>query len=192
MSSIAARFPDDSRYPYATAKRDAEALVRAGKVPFVIVRPTIVLGPGSPILNRLRGLAGGPVIAAIGGGKARVQPVDVSDLAAGLAQLLERRAFDGATLEFGGPEVLTMAELLVRVRSTMGKPPARIVAIPYLPIRATLIAIDALLLGRSPVRAGQLTSFVQDGVAEPNPLWDAIRPSLQSVARMLDPATARA
>ena len=188
VSSIAARFPDDSHYPYATAKRDAEALVRAGKIPFVIVRPTIVLGPGSPILNRLRGLAGGPVIAAIGGGKARVQPVDVGDLAAGLAQLLERRAFDGATLEFGGPEVLTMAELLVRVRRAMGKPPARIMAIPYVPIRAALIAMDALLLGRSPVRAGQLTSFVHDGVAEPNPLWAAMRPSLLSVARMLEPA----
>ena len=192
VSSIAARFPDDSHYPYAAAKREAEGLVRSGRVPFVIVRPTIVLGPGSPILDRLRGLAGGPVIAAIGGGKARVQPVDVADLADALAQLLERRAFDGTTLEFGGPEVLTMAELLVRVRAAMGKPPARVMALPYAPIRGVLIALEALLLGRSPVRAGQLTSFVQDGVAEPSPLWEAMRPSLLSVARMLEPADTHA
>lgn len=190
VSSIAARFPGDRHYPYAAAKREAEAIVRSGTVPFVIVRPTIVLGAGSPILDRLRSLAGGPVIAAIGGGKARVQPVDVADLAGALAQLLERRAFDGTTLEFGGPEVLTMTELLVRVRAAMGKPPARILAVPYAPIRSALIAIDALLFGRSPVRAGQLTSFVQDGVAEPNPLWEGMRPGLLGVTRMLEAAGA--
>jgi NADH dehydrogenase len=188
VSSIAARFPDDAHYPYATTKREAETVVRAGKVPFVIVRPTIVLGRGSPILNKLRTLAGGPVIVAIGGGKARVQPVDVTDLSLALSQLLERRAFDGTTLEFGGPEVLTMAELLVRVRAAMGKPPARIIALPYAPIRAGLIAMETLLFGRSQVSAGQLTSFVQDGAAEPNPLWEAMHSGLLSVPRMLEAA----
>ena len=192
VSSIAARFPDDPHYPYASAKRKAEALVRAGKVPFVIVRPTIVLGYGSPILTRLQSLAGGPVIAAIGGGKAQVQPVDVGDLAAALSHLLDRRGFDGTTLEFGGPEVLTMAKLLVRVRAAMGKPPARTMAVPYLAVRGALITIDALLFGHSPVRAGQLTSFVHDGGAEPNPLWEAMRPDLLGVAQMLDPAATHA
>ena len=192
VSSIAARFADDAHYPYAASKRAAEALVRAGKVPFVIVRPTIVLGPGSPILSRLRSLAGGPVIAAIGGGTARLQPVEVGNLADALWHLLNQRGFDGTTLEFGGPEVLTMAELLVRVRAAMGKPPARIMAVPYAPIRVALIALDTLLLGRSPVRAGQLSSFVQDGLAEPNPLWERMRPGLLGVAQMLDPTATHA
>ena len=192
VSSIAARFPTDAHYPYATAKRKAEAILRAGTVPFVIVRPTIVLGPGSPILNRLATLAGGSVIAAIGGGRARVQPVDVVDLAHALAQLLEQRAFDSTTLEFGGPEVLTMADLMVRVRAALRKPPARVLAIPYGPIRHGLIAIETMLLGYSPVQAGQLTSFVQDGVAEPNPLWEAMRPGLLGVARMVETAAKHA
>ena len=191
VSSIAAGFPDDRHYPYAQAKREAEAIVRSGKVPFVIVRPTIVLGPGSPILDKLRTLAGGPVIAAIGGGKARVQPVAAADLARALSQLLERRAFDGSTLAFGGPEVLTMAELLQRVRASLGKPPARIMTIPYGLLRSGLIATNAVLFGRAPMTAGQLTSFVRDGVAEPSPLWDTMRPTLVSVNRMLEPAGSR-
>lgn len=186
VSSIAARFPNDAHYPYATAKREAEAVVRAGKVPFVILRPTIVLGAGSPILNRLRSLSGGPMIIAIGGGKARVQPVHVTDLALVLSNLLERRAFNGSTLEFGGPEVLTMADLLVRTRTAMGKPRARIMVLPYPLLRAGLIAIDTLLFGRSPVSAGQLTSFVEDGMAEPNPLWEAMRAGLAPLSRMLE------
>ena len=85
-----------------------------------------------------------------------------------------------------------MAELLVRVRAAMGKPPARIMAVPYAPIRVALIALDTLLLGRSPVRAGQLSSFVQDGLAEPNPLWERMRPGLLGVAQMLDPTATHA
>src|SRR5437868_2209329 len=80
-------------------------------LPWSIVRPTIALGPGSPILDKLRTLAGGPVVAVIGNGLARVQPIDVEDLAGALAVLLERRTFDGATREIGGPEVLTMEKL---------------------------------------------------------------------------------
>jgi len=185
VSSIAARFPEDPRYPYATAKREAEVIVRGGKVPFVIVRPTIVLGRGSPILQRLRTLAGGPVIAAIGGGTARVQPVDVEDLAAALARLLELRRYDRDTLEFGGPEALTMLDLLVRVRAAMGKSPARAVAVPYAPMRGGLIALEVILGGRSPVNAGQLSSFVQDGTADRNAIWDEMRPHMMSIERMV-------
>jgi len=160
-------------------------IVRGGKVPFVIVRPTIVLGRGSPILQRLRTLAGGPVIAAIGGGTARVQPVDVEDLAAALARLLELRRYDRDTLEFGGPEALTMLDLLVRVRAAMGKSPARAVAVPYAPMRGGLIALEVILGGRSPVNAGQLSSFVQDGTADRNAIWDEMRPHMMSIERMV-------
>ena len=184
VSSIAVRFPEDAFYPYATAKREAEAIVRGARVPSVIVRPTIVLGPGSPIGQRLAALAGGPMIAAIGGGTARVQPVDVTDVAAALATLLERRAVDGGTVEFGGPEVLTMRDLLVRTRAALGKPPARVVSLPYGMLRAGLIGAGALLGPRAPVTPGQLTSFVHDGVAQPNQLWEEMRARLVAVDRM--------
>ena len=57
VSSIAAGFDDLDRYPYGASKRDAEALVRDSGLDFVIVRPTVVLGPGSPILQRFAPLA---------------------------------------------------------------------------------------------------------------------------------------
>jgi nucleoside-diphosphate-sugar epimerase len=185
VSSIAAKFPDDSHYPYARAKREAEALVRASGLPHLVVRPTIVLGPGSPILDALRRLAGLPAVAAIGGGRARVQPVHVDDLATMLARLLERRAFDGTTVECGGPEVLTMADLLVRVRRGMGKPAAPVVRLPYGPMRAAAIAATMVLGRRAPLTAGQLSSFVHDGVIEPGALWNEMRAGLKPVDEMV-------
>ncbi len=190
VSSIAARFPEDPRHPYATAKREAEVIVRASHLPFTIVRPTIVLGRGSPVLERLRSLAGGPVVAVIGQGTARVQPIDVEDLAGALALLLERRTFDGATRELGGPDVLTMEQLLVQVRAALGRPAARVVHVPYGPMRGGLIALEAILGGRSPVAAGQLTSFVENSVAEPNALWEELRPHLLPVEKMIRVANA--
>lgn len=186
VSSIAARFAEDPRYPYATAKREAEVIARASALPHAIVRPTIVLGPGSPILGKLRALAGGPVVAVIGSGQARVQPIHVEDLATALARLLDQRTFDGATRELGGPEVLTMEALLLRVRAALGKPPARVVHFPYQPMRGGLIALEMLLGARAPVTAGQLSSFVEHGEAEANPFWDAMKPHLLSVDRMVE------
>ena len=192
VSSIAAGFPDDPRYPYATAKREAEAILRAGPVPFVIVRPTIVLGAGSSILARLASLAGGPMVAAIGNGRARVQPIHVEDVADALALLLERRGFDRRTIELGGPEVLTMGDLLVRLRAALGRKPARTVGVPYLPMRGALIALEAVLGDKLPVTAGQLTPFVQDSVAKPDPLFDELRPRMKGLDRMLEGGALRA
>jgi NADH dehydrogenase len=160
-------------------------VVRGGKMPYAIVRPTIVLGLGSPILAKLRALAGGPVVAVIGNGKARVQPIDVGDVTDGLHLVLEKRAFDGTTRELGGPEVLSMQELLVRIRAALGKPSARVVHVPYGPMRGGLIALEALLAGRSPVSAGQISAFVSDSVAAPDPLWAELTPRLASLERML-------
>ncbi|HEY2804493.1 MAG TPA: NAD-dependent epimerase/dehydratase family protein [Gemmatimonadales bacterium] len=188
VSSIAARYPEDAHYPYATSKREAEAIVRGSVVPFVIVRPTIVLGDGAPILGRLRSLAGGPVITVIGDGLARVQPIDVDDVAAAVTLLLERRAFDGGTRELGGPEVLTMEKLLGRIRHSLGKARARVVHLPYGPARGGLIVAEALLGGRSPVSAGQLTAFVQNSEAQPDAFWEALRPRLKTIEQMVKPA----
>jgi uncharacterized protein YbjT (DUF2867 family) len=185
VSSIAARFTPDPRYPYATAKREAETVVRASRIPWSIVRPTIVLGQGSPILDKLRALAGGPMVTVIGKGTAKVQPIDVEDLAAALAALLEKRLFDGATRELGGPEVLTMEHLLLRVRAALGKPAGRVMHMPYAPMRGGLIVMESLLGKRSPASAGQLTSFVEDSVAESNPFWESMKAHLLPVERMV-------
>jgi NADH dehydrogenase len=189
VSSNAATYPPDPWYPYATAKREAEAVVRGGTVPFAIVRPTIVLGDGSPIMSRLRALASGPVVTVIGDGTTRVQPVDVADVAAALARMLERRTFDGVTRAFGGPEVLSIEDLLLRMRRASGKPAARVVRVPYALLRGGLVTLEVLTGGLAPLSAGQLGIFQHDGTAEASPLWNEMRPSLRSVEQMIAPVT---
>src|SRR5215470_14356575 len=53
-----------------------------------------------------------PVLPLIGGGVTKFQPVSVDDMAAGLAELLQRPDTVGKTYEFGGSRVYSFKELL--------------------------------------------------------------------------------
>jgi len=168
VSTIAVKFKDKRRYPYARAKERGEAAVREGGIPWVVVRPTMIFGPGAPVLDGLRRVARLPVVPLFGGGRARVQPVDVTDLTEVLAAVIEDASFSGEVLEAGGPDVVTVAELLNVLRRLEGRPPRR-VSLPARPLASLLWALERAGLPL-PVTAGQIATFVEDGVAE-GPAW---------------------
>jgi NADH dehydrogenase len=169
VSSIAAGFEDVRYYPYAQSKRIGEEAVRQSGLRHTIVRPTMVLGPGSPIGERLQALASKAVTPLIGSGRARVQPIHVTDLADALLFIIRSDRFSGEVLELGGPDVLTMEELLRQMHHASTGGHARIVRIPAAPLRFLLATLERMAVPL-PVTAGQLASFVNDGVAEPNTL----------------------
>ncbi len=185
ISSIAAGYPDLSGYPYGRSKRQAEELVRAGRMDYTILRPTIVLGPGSPVWQRLRAMATLPLPVVLGNGRARVQPVDVQDVVRGMAMLVERSRFSGEILELGGPEELSFEQLIRRIRAAHGKSQTPLVKVPMAPLRLSLVAAGRLLGSRFPVGPGQLVPFTQDGVASPNDLALALRPGMPPLDTLL-------
>ena len=71
VSSIATTFPDLRDYYYAQAKRRAEDAVHRSNIRSVILRPTMILGPGAPLLKPLEKLALLPWIVVPGRGRAR-------------------------------------------------------------------------------------------------------------------------
>lgn len=183
-STIAVTFPDRRHYPYAISKAEAEAVVADSGLRWTTVRPTIVAGPGSPVMSRLAALARLPVVPLFDGGRARVQPIHVDDLALLLDDVLQRDRFDGEVLEFGGPDVLSLRDLLGRLR---GGRPARWLTIPTAPLRAALAIAEPILGARTPLSRGQLATFRFDGVARENDLWLARRPGLTPIAGMVEP-----
>ena len=54
----------------------------------------------------------GTISGGIGGGHARMQPVYVGDVASAVADAVDGKTRPGATYELGGPEVLTMREIM--------------------------------------------------------------------------------
>lgn len=186
VSTIAATWPDDPHYPYAQTKRAAEVIVKASGQAWTILRPTIVLGHGSAVWPKLRALATLPIGVVIGDGTAKIQPVLADDLASMIWDAARRDDLAGQTVELGGPEVLTMAEFLARVRAAIkGGTPPRTFKVPFGALRGALVAANTVLRGRSPVGPGQLTSFVRDGAAAPHPFTTSWQARLSGVDAMI-------
>jgi len=169
VSSIAAKFADAPHYHYAAAKRTAEQRVAGSGLRTLIVRPTIVLGTGSPIGRRLRSLALAPVMPVFGDGHTRIQPIHVVDLADALLGLACDSPFNGRTIELGGPDVVEIETLLRRIRGAVRSGEPRALHVPVRPLRAMLALVERVSVRLVPFTAGQLATFTNDGVADAQP-----------------------
>ena len=111
VSAIGADENSPSRY--ARAKAAGEKAVLAAVPSATILRPSVVFGPEDQFTNRFAALARmSPALPLIGGGVTRMQPVYVGDVATAVADAVDGKAKPGATYELGGPEVLTMREIM--------------------------------------------------------------------------------
>jgi NADH dehydrogenase len=78
-----------------------------------VMRPSLLFGPEDQFTNRFAALARmSPVMPLIGGGVTRMQPAYVGDVATAIADAVDGKTRPGATYELGGPEVLTMREIM--------------------------------------------------------------------------------
>ena len=167
VSTIAVKYPDKSRYYYAQSKELGEAAVKASRLRYLIVRPTIVIGPGGGAWRALSTLARGPLVALPGDGKARMQPIALEDLVACLRTILAENLFTNEILELGGPEALTCEQFLKRIHARYhGKEPT-VFRLPLKPLIAMLSVMEKIFPSVAPVTVGQLSAFWQDGAAEP-------------------------
>jgi len=104
---------DRSSSQYARSKAAGEKSVLAALPSATIMRPSVVFGPDDQFTNRFAALARlSPALPLIGGGETRMQPVYVGDVATAIADAVDGKAKAGATYELGGPEVLTMREIM--------------------------------------------------------------------------------
>ncbi|WP_425989783.1 complex I NDUFA9 subunit family protein [Afipia sp. DC4300-2b1] len=123
ISAIGADANSASRY--ARAKAAGEAAVLAAAPSATILRPSVVFGPEDQFTNRFAALARiSPVLPLIGGGLTKLQPVYVGDVANAVADAVDGKTRPGATYELGGPEVMTMREVIedivkITYRNTM-------------------------------------------------------------------------
>jgi uncharacterized protein YbjT (DUF2867 family) len=104
---------ENSLSAYARSKAAGEKAVLSAVPSATILRPSVVFGPADQFTNRFAALARlSPALPLIGGGLNKMQPVYVGDVASAVAAAVDRKAKTGATYELGGPEVLTMREIM--------------------------------------------------------------------------------
>lgn len=120
LSALDASRDADSKY--SRSKAAGEALVREAFPNAVIVRPSTIFGPEDKFFNLFAAMAAlSPVLPLPGGGHSRMQPVYVGDVAQAIATLLQDEAPEGGDYELGGPQILTLAELMAKVCEQTGR-----------------------------------------------------------------------
>lgn len=162
---------------YARSRLAAEHALGDLDLNWVIVKPSLVIGPGSyGGTSLLRGLAGLPGLLTVpGDGKMRFQPVAMDDLAKGIAVLLSARRPARTTLYAAGPEPASVADILKEYRRWLGFPEAREIRVPTLMLKPVLLCGDlAGWLGHaSALRSTALAQMAYDTLHDPKPFAKA-------------------
>jgi len=149
--------------PYIRARGRGELVVRQTFPGATIVRPGAMFGPGDALFGTLADLARLlPVLPLVGGGRTRLQPVFVEDVAEAVASILADPRTVGRTYELAGPGVYTLRELVSMTLHLMRK---RRLLIP-LPFAVAEIPARLLeLLPNPPLTTGQVDFLKADNVA---------------------------
>src|SRR5665213_344453 len=143
VSAIGADADSPSRY--ARAKAAGEKAVLSAVPTATILRPSVVFGPEDQFTNRFAALARmSPALPPIGGGMTKMQPVYVGDVATAVADAVDGKTRPGAIYELGGPEVLTMREIMEIILATIERE-RMLVSLPF-----GLAKLQAMLLQFAP------------------------------------------
>jgi len=111
----------DAERHWFRAKARAEDAIRRSGMGWTIIRPTWVFGPGDVSLNRFLGFARVlPFVPMTNFGNQQLAPVYVRDVASLAADALEQEAAAERTLDIGGPEAMSMREVLHRAMDLAG------------------------------------------------------------------------
>jgi UDP-glucose 4-epimerase len=127
--------------PYGRSKLAAERALAASGVPFTILRPVLVHGPGvKGNLRALMRLAALPVPLPFGALTARRSLLSLANLTGAIAFVLRRGGCAGKTYVVADPEPLTLADIVSALRHGIGREPG-LVAVPPALLRFALSAV---------------------------------------------------
>ncbi|MBD3848342.1 NADH dehydrogenase [Bosea sp. OAE752] len=143
----------ESRSAYARTKAEGESAVRHIVPRAVILRPSVMFGPEDDFFNRFASMARMmPVLPLVGDGSAKLQPAFVGDVAEVVARGVDGALEPGRTYELGGPEVMSLRELVEDVCKVIGR--KRLILPLPLPLAGimarVLEVVDTLTLGLLP------------------------------------------
>lgn len=120
ISGIGADAASPSRYIRARGR--GELVVQQAFPRAVILRPSVMFAPDDAFLNVLAEMVRLiPVIPLIGGGRTRLQPVHVRDVAEAVQRSLQNPGLDGKIYELGGPASYTLREIMEMVVAHTGR-----------------------------------------------------------------------
>ena len=146
---------------YGRSKGEGEAAVSAAFPAATILRPSTVFGPEDQFLNRFAQMIARLPLVPVLKPRVRFQPVFAGDVGEAILKgVTEPGRFAGVTAELGGPDTLTMAELLHWIAAALHRRPGFV----ELPDMAGSLIARAGFLPGAPISWDQWLMLQRDNV----------------------------
>ena len=156
----------DPRSPvvWYRAKGRAEEALSASGLEWAALRPSWAYGPEDRALNKFAFMARHlPFVLQVGVKPQRVQPVWVGDVALAVRRAFEREDAWNAVYEIGGPDVMTMNEIIHTMLDVMGK---RRLVVPVPAWLAKAGTMPLRLLPKPPMTPQGIEFATQSGIVD--------------------------
>ena len=152
----------DSQSDYYASKGEGEKIVRSLLRSAIIMRPGIIFGAEDKFFNKFAAMARMlPMMPLIGGGKTRLQPVYVGDVAKAITLAVGGKLKAGQTYELAGDEVITLRQAM-ELAMAQGGQKRGFVHIPW--VAARVMAKLTGWIYAAPITSDQVKMLQSDNV----------------------------
>jgi NADH dehydrogenase len=190
---VSTRAVGESGGAYSHSKALAEECVRAGGLPWIIIRPAEVYGTGGrdPVLSLATSLRDRSFVPVLGDGSYALSPVHVQDTLAAIVRAVDLAEARGRTYVLAGPEELTYLELIERVERMLDLPRRRRIHVPLCAARILFGTLGRMGIGpyvpdQIPrlllAKSADITAARRDLDFQPRDLESGLRPLLRSAS----------
>jgi len=160
MSALGVSKDSNSKYSSSKARGQEAVLQRFPNA--TVFRPSVIFGPEDAFLNRFAQMAfASPFLPLIGGGKTKMQPVYVGDVADCFKHASLMEDAKGKIFELGGPSVYTFRELMIYLLKTIQRK-RLLLPIPFFAAKA--LATLAQYLPNAPLTPDQVELLKIDNI----------------------------
>jgi NADH dehydrogenase len=164
MSALGVRA--DGVAEYQITKWRGEEEVRSSGIPFCILRPSLIFGPGDGFVTQMiQTMRTAPLFRPVpGSGSPRFRPIFIDDVTACFARALTAEAATNQTIDLGGADELTLNQVLAEIARCAGvRKPAIHIPMPLMFAGAFLLQS---ILKNPPVTADQLRMLREGSTCE--------------------------
>ncbi len=139
--TISESFPCNSKYPYGKSKLEAEIKItdfaKKHPLPYVIVRPARVYGPGDMTLLPLFRMVKNGTYFHVGKMDSNMMPIHTDDMAEAFVRCIGAK--DGEVYNAAGPEVITTRQFMEAVAKIENK------KLPSISVPVSLVKLAAII-----------------------------------------------
>jgi 7-cyano-7-deazaguanine synthase len=122
---------------YFRSKDEAERILKESNIPYIIFRPSYILGPEDELIPDLIEQIGTGTVEIAGKGDIPMQPIYIQDAVDAFLAAAEGKGEDNQIYDLVGPKIINMCDLIEKISINLKNlglniPPPRIHSIPYI------------------------------------------------------------